>query len=323
MTNKFLGARAPHPLRNMTFASTLGLAAWLVVGCAGGDGGGGSKSPATTKVPTGSSPDGGTGGVGATLPVDASQPGLVPPTTAGGTASAKFCNGLRSASGSIEFVLQVGNPPVTFTAASGSCSPPAGQACSAVQAGDAIPVSLSLNGMTIGQGQFMIPAGQDVVFEPELTPNTNGGQSLDLVGSVYQPGTCPNIDLVDIGDGGAPPDHSRRRPATPDALRRGRGRFALGRGRGRFAPPPPSPLPGRTGPGGGSKGPISPPGRSPATNAESGDLLGRKWRRQRVRQSASMASMTAVVRAPLTPVLGLWPRPRSWSTTVSISGCCT
>jgi hypothetical protein len=72
-------------------------------------------------------------------------------------AVGKFCNGLRRTTGPIEFTLEIGTPPVRFVASSGTCTPPAGQACTPIQAGDNVTVSLYLDGMMIGQGGFEIP----------------------------------------------------------------------------------------------------------------------------------------------------------------------
>ena len=71
-----------------------------------------------------------------------------------------------------------------------------------------------LEGALLGEGAFEIPAGQDVVFEPILEDAADGTQELDLEGSVYLPGVCPEIDLVDVSDGGMPmTDAARPAPA--------------------------------------------------------------------------------------------------------------
>jgi hypothetical protein len=128
-------------------------------------------------------------------------------------AVAKFCNGLRKQSGPIEFTLEIGTPPVRFVAGSGVCAPPAGQACSTIQAGSGVPVTLYLDGEMLGQSAFDIPAGKDLVFEPELIMRPGMPTGLQLVGSIYEPGACPEIDLVDVGtDGGAPPDSGAPSP---------------------------------------------------------------------------------------------------------------
>ena len=193
------------------YGVTLVLSALLGWGC-GGDG---NSPPASPVNPPPGTATGADGGAPVTVPPGGGRDGGTRDTPAGtpspfdggqsGTAVAKFCNTLVLASGaSLNLELAIGTPPVVLVAGSGKCTPPVGQPCTTIPAGN-VMVALSRDGMPLGMGGFVIPAGQDVVFETELN-----GNAVNLVGSVLQPGTCPEIDLVDVPDGGAP-------PPSPDA----------------------------------------------------------------------------------------------------------
>jgi hypothetical protein len=208
MMYKFLGGIAPR----LRCGSLLAVFALAGAGC-GGDGGSsmnGTPNPGTTGTP-----DGGGGGLPTNRDGGSRDVPAAPGSGQSGMAVAKFCNGLRRQTGPIEFTLEIGDQPVRFVAASGQCTPPLGMPCLAIPAGPRVAVKLSLDGAVIGEGAFEIPAGQDVVFEPILSMQPDGTQALNLEGSVYPPGICPEIDLIDVSDGGMPPATDAARPRPP------------------------------------------------------------------------------------------------------------
>jgi hypothetical protein len=173
------GGIPPDRRYRLTFA----LSALLCWGC----GSGGEPAPSTINSP---GVDGGPSGAPTAAP---SVP--IP----AGMSIAKFCNTLERASGMpLEFVLEVGQPPVSFRAVSGTCTPARGEPCLAIPTGD-VTISLLLDGEPLGMAiTAAIPAGQEIVFETQLM-----NQQLTLGRTLVLPGACELIDLTPVPDGGA------------------------------------------------------------------------------------------------------------------------
>jgi hypothetical protein len=178
MTAQILGSKSPfrhRPIAVLVFS----LLAW---GCGGSDGGGQSDvdGGGTATVHDGGSASGEAGGQA-------------------GTAVAKFCNGLAYESGTpLEFTLEIGTPPIRIVAGSVKCTPPAGQPCLPIPAGN-LNVSLYLKDKLVQSRMYTIPAGQGMIFQTNFDNDMVG-----LEGGVVPASSCAGVDLVVLP--GVPPD---------------------------------------------------------------------------------------------------------------------
>ena len=137
---------------------------------------------------------------------DPKKPGVNVETALPADAIAgKFCNLLTNADGSsFELTLEIGNPPVKLTAASGKCSTDAGKVCKALPSGRVI-WALFEAGQMLGLGALQLEKGQKWLFLASL----NQAMAAGLQGGQIKPEfTCEAVDPFALGpapDGGTPP----------------------------------------------------------------------------------------------------------------------
>jgi hypothetical protein len=184
MSAQILGSMIP--VRHRAIAVVVSsLLAW---GCGGNDGSPGEQS--------------GIDGGGTTMVHDSGASGDAGAGQAG-MAVAKFCNGLGFPSGApLDFTLEIGAPPIRIVAGSGKCTPPAGQPCLPIPAGN-VTVSMFRMDKLIQRAAFMIPAGSGMMFQTNYDNDMAGFE-----GAVIAAGSCPGVDLVPLPgatDAGSPP----------------------------------------------------------------------------------------------------------------------
>lgn len=121
--------------------------------------------------------------------------------SAGGAPVLKFCNSLFGAgSTSITLTLAIGNPPVSFTAASGQCDPPPPTACRTIQSGAAVStVLLDAGGTQLAKGTLAFAPGTEYIFFSAIG---SSGNATVQGGAVKAPYQCATIDPYPR-DGGA------------------------------------------------------------------------------------------------------------------------
>jgi hypothetical protein len=138
-------------------------------------------------------PDGGSVGTTDAAPNDGASPGAAP--------IMKFCNSLFGAgSTSITLTLAIGNPPVSFTAASGQCDPPPPTACRTIQGGSAVStVLLDSGGVQLAKGTLGFAPGTEYIFFSAIGASGNPTVQGGAVKAPYQ---CATIDPYPH-DGGA------------------------------------------------------------------------------------------------------------------------
>jgi hypothetical protein len=194
-------ARQPQTqIRAAAGLGALALALLLAPAC-GGD----SKTKDPTGGTGGVASDGaaGTGGVGAGGAGGAG--GRTDASTNGGMASVKFCNELESGMMSIDLFVEIGQPVVRLTAASGKCSTMKGATCATIPANKDTSVSLFYSSMRLSSGTIDITGGTEIVLIATLTDDPQPQPT--LIGGVLNAGvTCANFDLEEVTDGGAPND---------------------------------------------------------------------------------------------------------------------
>jgi hypothetical protein len=165
MNSKSLGG-TPPACRFPTVLAVLALAAW---GCGNGGNPPASGTPTAGAGGTAPAPTAGAGGGTGGVRMDAGRSDAAAPAT-GGAASGKFCNTLTANGMSVDFILDIGMPPVRMTASSRNCTPAAGAACTALPSGMNLPYSFAfLNPMTgavleLERGTMTIMAGTELFF---------------------------------------------------------------------------------------------------------------------------------------------------------------
>jgi hypothetical protein len=93
----------------------------------------------------------------------------------------KFCNALYAAGNkSVTLTLVIGNPPVSFTAASGNCDPPPPAACRTISSGSAVStVLLDSGGTQLASGPLPYDRGVEYIFFSAIgasgAPTIQGG----------------------------------------------------------------------------------------------------------------------------------------------------
>lgn len=202
MRSNCLGAKAPA--RHAAVGALLSLLAWA---CGGGD-----------ATPPGVPPAGPDGGTTSVPPIGMAMRrdgGVSPDAAVGGPAgasTAKFCNALRLRDNMpIDFTLEIGNPPVRFTAASGTCTPASGTACTGIQSGT-VPYRLVFMGSALEEGTIDIAAGEELFVWTTLDatniPTIQGG-------ILVPEAKCGTLQYTDI-PGVAPPPDGGAPPRVPD-----------------------------------------------------------------------------------------------------------
>jgi hypothetical protein len=116
------------------------------------------------------------------------------------TAVVKFCNPLSTANNeNLMISLDVGSPPVTLTATSGTCVPKKGDPCTTVPIGQNVGLTLRLGTESLATASIAkIGAGEELLIFADLDDMagtvTIGGGPLD-----GQPAnTCAGLGFEDI-----------------------------------------------------------------------------------------------------------------------------
>jgi len=194
----------------------------------GSSNGGGTKSEAGEPGSAGDKPDGGTAGTAGTggtggdngggepgaggLPSDGGSPPLGnggAPSVGTGPAEAKFCNTLSFGDADTTMILEVGTgaDKVTFTAVTGHCAPPDGQACREIPTGAEVSLVLFDQDNTsspLDEATAEILEGEDWIFYTKLVgPSSDPSPAVDGVTVDQDVAECKDIvydDVLNIPD---------------------------------------------------------------------------------------------------------------------------